>query len=113
MKHYKQSNAEIFDKGNAKVFEYNLCYKDIDWCIAEVSGRFPDKGWVMNTVCKEMVYIISGSGKIVIDGKGETHFETGDVVLVEPNEKYYWVAKAKLGITCSPTWYPEQHKTVE
>jgi len=110
MKHIEFKSAEIFEKPTSKVYEYNLPDKDINWCLCDVNGRFPKQGWGLNEKCKEMVFVIKGKGKIVIEGKGETTFKKNDLVLVEPNVKFYWVAKCRFGIACTPAWYPEQHK---
>jgi len=113
MKHIKLESAEIFCKSTAKIYEYDLPDKDINWCLCDVDGRFPEKGWALNKVCKEMVFIIEGNGKLVVEGRGEVTFKKNDLVFVEPNVKYYWMAKARFGIACSPAWYPEQHETFE
>lgn len=46
MHHIKLSTAEIFTKPTAKTFEYNLPDKDINWCLCDVNGRFPESGWL-------------------------------------------------------------------
>jgi hypothetical protein len=37
----------------------------------------------------------------------------GDLVLIEPGEKYFWEGNMDLFIPCSPAWYPEQHKLID
>ena len=36
-----------------------------------------------------------------------------DVVLIDIDEKYYWEGKMRLGIPCTPAWYPEQHEDID
>jgi len=92
--------------------EYPLGDKDINGAVIKLNGREPDKDRVVNLKCKELVYIISGSGKVVVEGK-EIKFKQGDLILIEPGEKFYWQGKATMFIPCSPAWYPEQYKEVK
>ncbi len=89
--------------------EYPLGDKDINGAVIEVKGRYPDKGRVVNQKCKELVYVLDGSGKVVVEGK-ESSFNKGDLFLIEPGEKYFWQADCVVLICCSPAFYPEQHK---
>ena len=59
-----------------------------------------------------MIYVISGSGKIITESKTIT-FKQGDAILIEKGEKYRWNANCKVVMACSPAWTPEQHKIVE
>ena len=92
--------------------EYPLGDKDINEAVIEVRGRYPDKGRVVNLKCKELAYILEGSGKIIVEGK-ETKFNKGDMFLICPNEKYYWQADCIILTACTPAFYPEQHKNVK
>ncbi len=105
-------DTEIFEGETNKTYEYNIKDKDINYCIVEINGRFPAHGFAVNKVCKEMAHILEGDGILWVDGK-VYELKKDDVVLVMPNEKYYWNGKMKLGIPCSPAWYPEQHIEVE
>lgn len=42
--------------------EYPFCDKDIDIATAVISGRYPEKGYCVNTEVKEMIFVISGGG---------------------------------------------------
>lgn len=75
-------------------------------------GRYPEKSYVVNEVCKELVYVIKGSGKLVAGNEVEK-INQGDVVLLLPGEKYYFEAQLTMFMPCSPAWYPEQHKQIE
>jgi len=86
--------------------------KDIDACIVKLKGRYPDEGESFNLKCKEMVYIMKGSGKIFLESK-ESSFTKGDLILIQPGEKYYWRGSMTMFISCTPAWYPEQHKLIK
>ena len=89
--------------------EYPMEDKDINGAIIKLVGRYPDKGSVMNKVCKEMAYIIKGSGKLTVDSK-TIKIGQRDLILLEPGEKYYWEGNLTMFIPSTPAWYPEQHK---
>lgn len=92
--------------------EYPMTDKDINGAVIELAGRYPDKGRVTNLKCKELVYVISGTGKVVIEGN-EVLLNPGDLVLIEPEEKYFFAGSIKLLSSCTPAWYPEQHAKVQ
>lgn len=96
-----------------QVLLYNIEDKDINYCIAEIDGRFPlKKKWAINRKCKEMVHVLSGSGVIVVEGK-EYKLSKDVVVLIDVNEKYYFEGKLRLGIPCAPAWSLDQHEEID
>ncbi len=108
--HSNQTTKHINSKG-CMTIEYPLGDKDINGAVIRLYGREPDKGRAMNTKCKELAYIISGSGKVVVNGK-KVRFKKGDLILIKPGEKFYWQGKATMFMPCNPAWYPEQYKMV-
>ena len=86
--------------------------KNINGAIIKLNGRYPDKGRMVNLECKELVYIIKGSGKITVENS-ETELKEGDLILIKPKEKYFWEGKFDMFVSCTPAWRPEQHKSVE
>ncbi|MBN2585211.1 cupin domain-containing protein [Patescibacteria group bacterium] len=112
---------KIILKGQTKTFknsatctaiEYPMGDKDINGAIIELNGRYPDTGWVVNEVCKELVYVIEGAGTLTVEGE-EIQLAEGDLALIEPGEKYFFDGHFKLFAPCTPAWYSSQHKTVE
>jgi mannose-6-phosphate isomerase-like protein (cupin superfamily) len=100
------------NSNNCIVTEYNLGVEMIDFAIARVTGRYPDRGHALNTSCQEMAYVNEGSGKICINGK-DFSIQTGDLVLIDPQEKFYWEGTLTLHITCRPAWSKEQHQIID
>ena len=92
--------------------EYWTDDKDINGAVIELSVRYPNKNRVTNLECKEMAYIIEGSGKIIIKNK-EIKFSEGDLILIDKGEKYFWEGNTTMFTSCTPVWYPEQHKEVK
>ena len=106
------SETELFRGETNKTYEYHINDKDINFCIAEINGRFPKEKFAVNRKCKEMMHVISGTGIIVVEGE-EYKLKKDDVVLIDVGERYYLEGKLTLGIPCSPAWYPEQHNIVD
>lgn len=112
MKIVHKSQARIHKNSDVCVAtEYSLGDKDINGAIVEVNGRYPDKGRVVNLKCKEIAYIIEGSGEVVVEDR-KIKFIKEDLILIEHGEKYYWEGNSTMFMSCTPAWYPEQHKKV-
>ncbi len=79
----------------------------------EVSGRYPEKGRVVNDECLELVYVIRGDAMISVGVNDPGELAGGDVILVEKGEEYFWDGECELVISSAPAWYPEQHRMVE
>jgi mannose-6-phosphate isomerase-like protein (cupin superfamily) len=92
-------------------FEYPLGDKDINGAVIKLDGRYPDTGRVTNKACKELVFVVRGSGKVVVEGQ-ETELSEGDLAIILPGEKYYFEGKLEMFMPCTPAWYPEQHEEV-
>lgn len=114
MKSIKLNNTEVGqNKEKCKTIEYSFGSKDIDLGVATITGRFPEKGYAMNKVSKELIYIIEGKCEITVEDE-KVALEVGDAILIEPNEKYYWETDyCKASLTCTPAWDINQHIIIE
>src|SRR5690242_2165240 len=109
----RKEDAVIYKNNDRCVItEYPMDDKDINGAVIKILGRYPEHGRVVNMKCKEMAYMIEGTGMAVIEGK-EIMFQQGDVLLVEPGEKFFWEGHFTMFVPCAPAWYSEQHKEVE
>lgn len=108
----KDQTEKLKNSDVCTAIEYPLGDKDINGAMIELKGRYPDKGRVVNLKCKELSYVIEGLGRVVVEGE-EVKLEKGDLVLIEPGEKYFWEGNLIMFMPCTPAWYPEQHKEVE
>lgn len=103
----KSSNSPV-----CKTIEYSFDDLDLDLGTATITGRYPDTGFCMNTVSKELIYVLEGKGTLNFENES-VQFEKGDSILIEPNEKYYWESDyCVVSMTCTPAWSVEQHKLV-
>jgi len=109
---YKDQTEKFKNSENCLAIEYPSGDKDIDGAIIELTGRYPNKGRVVNLKCKELAYVIKGSGKIVVEGK-EINLKEGDLILLEPDEKYFWEGSLTIFASCTPAWSLDQHKEIE
>ncbi len=113
MKFIQKSQANSFTNGpTCAGIEYPLGDKDINIAVVTVNGRYPEQGYAINEVCKEVGYVMSGRGSVTI-GYQIQELAVGDAVLIQPGEKFYWRGEnLEMMMPCSPAFYPEQHKTI-
>lgn len=107
----KKDRVEIKNSDKCTVYEYPIGDSDINGTLVEIDGRYPDRGFAINTKCKEIAYIIEGVGSVTINNE-KTDLSSGDMVFIDANEKYFWEGKLTMFMPCTPTWYPDQHKIV-
>lgn len=104
----KHSNSKV-----CKTKEYSFNDKDIDLGIATIKGRYPENGFCINKISKELVYIDEGKGKIIFKDK-EIVFKKGDSILIDKNEKYYWETdNCKALLISTPAWNIDQYEIVD
>lgn len=109
---YKHQSIQRKNSDVCIVTEHPIEDSAIDFAIVKITGRYPNTQRVTNQKCKEIVYIQDGSGKVVVEGK-EYNLGTGDLVLIEAGEKYYWEGNMNLHISSNPAWTKEQHQIVD
>ena len=109
-------NSDAFKKSNGDkcdVFEYSFDDKEIDLGVAIIKGRYPEQGFCMNLVSKELIYVIEGTGVLYFEDSS-IEFSKGDSILIDNNEKYYWFSEyCKVSMTCTPAWNKEQYKLIK
>lgn len=113
MKIIKLDEAQVFNPSEAcEVREYEFGDPDINIGTAEINGRYPESGFLVNEKVKEYAYVIRGIGKIATK-IATFDFAQGDVISIPVGEPYYWEAHCSLVMPCAPAWYPEQSKLVD
>ena len=108
----KHQAIEKTHSNECSVIEHPLNHEMLDMAIAHISGRYPLERQAVNLECAELAYVIDGNGKIVINNI-EHQLNTGDVVVIDPGEKFYWEGKMKLFLSCRPAWNKEQHQLID
>ncbi len=114
MIYVSKEKAEFFGNDDKSGFQYPIFDKDLDLSIIKINGRSPKTGYQTNTLCKELLYIMSGNGILEVKGKDEIiEFKTGDVILLDKNECYAFEGEFEALVPCTPAWTSEQHKYVD
>lgn len=113
MKIIHPNQTQCFKNGeNCVAIEYPLGDRDINGAVISLSGRYPEKGRVVNLKCKELAYVIRGSGKIVLEDE-VVDLDEGDLILIESGERYFWDGNLTMFVPCVPAWYSGQHEEVD
>lgn len=99
------------NSASCSVSEYPLQDSQMDMARAQITGRYPDMGRVVNHKCSELAYVLAGQGLVVIEGR-EIILQAEDVVIIEAGERYFWSGELQLLLNCRPIWTPEQHQLV-
>lgn len=108
----KQNQAKkIVPDSSTKIWEYLMDDDEVSGAVTEINGRYPENGFAYNEKSKEMVYVISGNGKIV-QPNAETSINTGDMLIIDRYEKFAWEGNLKLLLVTLPKFDPNQHKIV-
>jgi mannose-6-phosphate isomerase-like protein (cupin superfamily) len=91
--------------------EYKADTDKIDIAKVTIKGEFPGDGqWGYLEEAHEMAVVIRGEG-VITTKKGERHnLKTGDVVYVEPMERFRWEGDMDLIMPCGPAFDPKKHK---
>lgn len=109
---HKDQTKEFKNSDACVAVEYPSDGTDINGSVVKLSGRYPTTGKVVNLKCKEMAYVIKGSGSLVVEDK-EVSLQEGDLAIIEPGEKYFWDGNMTMFVSCTPAWYSEQHQEVK
>jgi len=114
MKVIKKSEAKRFvNSESCTGFEFGFGNKELNIAVVTVNGRYPDKGHLVNDVCREIGYVLHGTGIVGI-GKTTHGLSPGDAVMIEPGEKFYWHGESlEMLMPCAPAFFPEQHRETE
>ena len=113
MKIVYQRQTKSFANGkNCVAIEYPMDDKDINGAVIELTGRYPESGRTVNLECKELAYVIAGAGKVFVNDE-KIDLQMGDLVLIEPGEKFFWDGTMTLFVPCAPAWHPGQYKQVD
>ena len=108
---HKAETQKFQNSKACSALEYPMEEKEITGAAIQLNGRYPDTGWVTNLKCKELAYVIRGTGKLMVEGN-EVLLSEGDVALILPNEKYFWEGTMTLFITTTPAWTMDQHRQI-
>lgn len=111
MKHWQDGDGEDFK--NSEICygkEYDPGSGAIDVAKISIRGRFPAQGFGYLEESYEMAVVVNGGGFIENKAGERYHLKVGDVVCVEPMERFYWDGDMDLIVPCGPAFDPDKHK---
>ena len=97
--------------------------------VVKLDGVYPEKGYSLNDVCTETLYVLEGEIKMYslevkmgsgTDSPGETEpdpkeytLEPGDLFMIVPGNKYRLTGKGRACVLITPAWDSKQNHIVE
>ncbi len=106
--------AKIQISPTATVWEFTFEDTSVSGAIAEIKDRYPEKGFAVNEVSKELAFIIAGEGFIVSPTQKHP-ISVGDLIFLDKGETYAWKTNSTLTLFMAnvPKFDPKQHKINE
>ncbi|MBI3956108.1 hypothetical protein HY339_02535 [Candidatus Gottesmanbacteria bacterium] len=90
------------------VWEYFMDDAVVSGAVAEINGRYPEKGFAINSVSKELAFVISGHGH-VLSPKAQHTITIGDVIFLDKGERFAWQGTVTIFMVTTPKFDPKQH----
>ena len=80
--------------------------------VVQMDGHYPEKGWSLNDVCTETIYLQEGT--FTIEAGSETYtLNPGDQLMILPGTKYRISGSGTAAVLISPSWDSNQNHIVE
>jgi mannose-6-phosphate isomerase-like protein (cupin superfamily) len=85
-----------------------------DQTIARVSmdGVYPEKGWSINSVCTETIFLLEGEFELTV-GDQKIILRPNDLYMILPGNKYQIRGKGTALDLMTPAWDKNQNKIIE
>jgi len=111
---YKKKDAKKFViPGETKGLLYpSSPKKDQTIASIKINGKYPKKGYSINDLSMETIYLLEGFFTIEADKK-IFEIEPGDIFMVFPKVKYKIKGKGKAMVFISPAWEKNKNKIIE
>lgn len=84
-----------------------------DIAMIKLTGRYPERGWMVNEIIYELAYAAEGSGQFITKNDGPIAIQKGDAIAITAGQMYAWDGHFTLVTACTPPFDPNQHKQVE
>ena len=93
------------ENGNTcTVWEYDFKKQEVGFSCAQINGRYPATGRVVNMACDLIYFVVSGSCVIHIENQ-VIELKQHDAFFLERNKEYFVVGdQAMLTLVESPRW---------
>lgn len=90
------------------IWEYPTKDESISGAVAEIHGRYPEKGFAVNEQSKEIAFVLSGSGKIHTTN-GSQDIDLGDEIFIDKGEEFAWSGGMTIFMATTPKFAAKQH----
>jgi len=90
------------------IWEYPTNDVEISGAVAEIHGRYPEKGFAMNEKSKEIAFVLSGSGKIHTPTSAQD-IDLGDEIFIDKGEQFAWSGGMTIFMSTAPKFAAKQH----
>lgn len=97
--------------------------------VVELDGIYPEKGWSVNDICTETLYVLEGELKLIVqkepdprvprlredgnDKEEEYALVSGDLFMILPGNKYRLSGKGTSCVFITPSWDSSQNNIFE
>ena len=102
---------KVTPTSSATIWEYDTDDKTISGAVAQINGRYPEKGFAENGF-KELVFVISGNGYILTPNQRK-EIDLGEEIFLDKHEQYAWEGTMTLFMATTPKFDPKKHKITE
>lgn len=94
------------------IWEFPTGDRVVSGAVAQIKGRYPEKGFAVNQKSKELAFVISGSGHVVMPIEKRS-INVGDLIYLNKGEPFAWEGTLTIFMTTSPAFDPKQHIVVD
>ncbi len=104
----KSQVVKVVPTKSTIIYEYPGDSNAGSMAIADIKGRYPRQGLVLNKECTEFAYILDGNGYLFTSNK-KIVCKQGDLLIISPKEPFAWQGDLKVLIFCTPPYDNAKH----
>lgn len=108
---HPKDTHKVIASDTTTIWEYLMDEPSLSGAVAEINGRYPEKGFAANKISKELAFVISGRGTIITPKIKHT-LEVGDVIFLDKGEQFAWEGTFSIFMVTSPKFNSHQHKII-
>ncbi len=90
------------------IWEFTMDDKSLSSAVSQINGRYPEQGFAINEICKEIAFVVSGSGHVITPHQARP-INIGDLIFLDKRESFAWEGSLTLFMATTPKFDPKQH----
>lgn len=110
--HEKDAQKFTIPGGTAGMLYPSSPQKDHTIAMVTMDGVYPEKGFSVNDICTETLFVIEGSLTVVLDEQVHV-VGKNDVIVILPGVKYHIEGNGRVLDLITPQWDSAQNHIVE